>query len=67
MLCVSADTMAKFMFAHVEFLDSLEDIIELFKTNNEKTVEVSVRIRLAGEECAITLSQHHFMHLVALY
>jgi hypothetical protein len=67
MLCVSADTMAKFKYGSVEFMDSLEDIIELFKTNSGKTEKVSMRIRLAGEECIITWSQRHFMRLVALY
>lgn len=32
MLCVSADTMAKFKYASVEFLDTVEDAIETFKT-----------------------------------
>ena len=67
MLCVSADTMAKFKYASVEFIDSLENTIELFKTNSEKTEEVSARIRLAGEECIIKWSQRHFMRLIALY
>jgi CYTH domain-containing protein len=67
MLCVSADTMAKFKFASVEWVDSLEDKIELIKTNNEKTEKVSVRIRLAGEECIITWSQRHLIRLAALY
>ena len=67
MLCVSADTMAKFKCASVEFLDSFEDTIESFKTNGERTERVSVRIRLAGEVCTVNWSQRHFMRLVALY
>ena len=67
MLCVSADTMAKFKCASITFLDSFEDAIETFKANGELTESVSVKIQLAGEECSIKWSQRHFMHLVALY
>lgn len=67
MLCVSADTMAKFKFASVELLEDLEKKIESFNQNNEKSENITVRIRLAGEECSITWSQRHFMCLVALY
>lgn len=67
MLCVSADTMAKFKYAGRTFLESLEDAIETFKANGESAESVSVKIRLAGEECFIKWSQRHFMRLVALY
>ncbi len=67
MLCISADTMAKFKYASFEFLDNPEDVIKNFKVNNGQIEEISVRIRLAGEECAINWSQRHFMRLVALY
>jgi len=67
MLCVSADTMAKFRCASIEFLDSLEDTIESFKLNSGKLDKVSVRIRLAGEECSIKWTERHFMRLIALY
>jgi hypothetical protein len=66
-LCVSADTMAKFKCASIEFLDDLADVIESFKANADQTANVSVRMRLAGEECTIVWSQRHFMRLVALY
>jgi hypothetical protein len=67
MLCVSADTMAKFRCASITFLDRLEDAIETFKTNGELAESVPVKIRLAGEEGFIKWSQRHFMRLVALY
>lgn len=67
MLCVSADTRAKLKLAACFELDRLEDTIELFKANNQQTENVTVRISLAGEKCAITWSQRHFMRLVALY
>ena len=67
MLCVSADTMAKFKYASVKFLESIEDAIETFKANDEQAESVSVKIRLAGKECSIKWSQRHFMRLVALY
>jgi hypothetical protein len=67
MLCVSADTMAKLKFANFEFIDSIDDAIELFKLNDGLDRKIIVKIRLSGEECAITWSQRHFMRLVALY
>jgi len=67
MLCVSADTIAKLKFASFEFIDDLEDAIETFTTNGEPAESVSIKIRLAGEECSIKWSQRHFMRLVALY
>lgn len=67
MLCVSADTMAKFKYASMTFMDSFEDEIETFKSNGKLAENVSVKIRLAGEECSIKWSQRHFMRLVALY
>jgi len=67
MLCLSADTMAKFKHASVEFLENLEDVIEKFKANGKSSGSVFVRIRLAGEERSIKWSQRHFMRLVALY
>lgn len=67
MLCLSADTMAKFKYASLEFLDNLEDVIKKFKANGETSESVSARILLAGKECSIKWSQHHFMRLVSLY
>lgn len=67
MLCVSADTMAKFKHASVEFLEGLDNVIEIFKKNGSLAESVSVKIRLAGEESSIKWSQRHFMRLVALY
>ncbi|MCG2759365.1 MAG: hypothetical protein L6263_13180 [Desulfobacteraceae bacterium] len=67
MLCVSADTMAKFKYASVKFLESIEDAIETFKVNGESAESVSVKIRIAGEERFIQWNQRHFMRLIALY
>lgn len=67
MLCVSADTMAKLKNASIEFIEDIADAIEKFKENGSLSESVSVKIRLAGEECTITWSQRHFMRLVALY
>ena len=67
MLCVSADTMAKFKFASVTFLESFGDTIETFKANSELVESVSIKIRLAGEECYIKWTQRHFMRLIALF
>jgi hypothetical protein len=67
MLCVSADIMAKFKFASITFLDSLEDAIEMFKVKSKQAENISVKIQLAGEECSIKWDQRHFMRLLALY
>lgn len=67
MLCVSADTMAKFKCASISFLDNLEDAIERFNANDGRAESISIKIQLAGEECYIKWSQRHFMRLVALY
>lgn len=67
MLCVSADTMAKLKYASIQFLESVEDAIETFKANDESAESVSVKVRIAGEECFIQWNQRHFMHLIALY
>jgi hypothetical protein len=67
MLCLSADTMAKFKYANVEFLENIEDAIRKFNANGKSSESVSVKIGLAGEEHYIKWSQRHFMRLVALY
>lgn len=67
MLCLSADTMAKFKYASVEFLEDIEDAIEKFNTDGKSSESILIRIRLAEEEHSIRWSQRHFMHLIALY
>jgi hypothetical protein len=67
MLCVSADTMAKFKYASVQFLESIEDVIDIFKANGKSSESISVKVQIAGEERVIKWSQRHFMRLVALY
>jgi len=66
MLCVSADTMAKLKYASFQWLDDIAETIESFRKDSN-TESVTVRIRLAGEDCTITWTQRHFMRLVALY
>jgi hypothetical protein len=66
MLSVSADTMAKFKHASVEWVDDLEKVIERFK-NREPGNTATASIRLAGEEALITWSERHFMRLIALW
>jgi hypothetical protein len=67
LLCVSADTMAKFKYASIEFLEDIEDAIKTFNANALSAENISVKIRIAGEECYIQWMQRHFMRLVALY
>lgn len=66
MLCVSADTMAKFKNASFEWLDNIVDVIEGFN-NKESKSSVTARISLAGEEAQITWNERHFMRLIALW
>lgn len=68
MMCVSADALAKLKHASVIGLsEGIKEAIKVFKENSQNTTSVSVKFRLAGEECSITWSQRHFMRLVALY
>lgn len=66
MLCVSADTMAKFKNASFEWVDDLEEVIERFKTRKSGDT-ATVDILLAGEKARITWSERHFMRLIALW
>ena len=66
MLCVSADTMAKFKHASVEWVDDLEEVIERFNNGNSED-SATARILLAGEEVRITWSERHFLRLIALW
>ncbi|MDD5034679.1 MAG: hypothetical protein PHE55_07945 [Methylococcaceae bacterium] len=67
-VCVSADTMAKLKNANFEWLDNLEEKIELFKNREPGEIEtVKVKVRLAGQEQEITWSERHFRRLVALW
>ena len=68
MLCVSADTMAKFKNASFEWLDDLEAVIVNFNNRQQAEIEnVKAKVILAGEECEITWSERHFALLVALW
>ncbi len=66
MLCVSADTMAKFKHASVKWVDDLEEVIERFHIGNSED-SATARILLAGEEVRITWSERHFLRLIALW
>ncbi len=68
MICISADTMAKFKHASFEWLEDLDAIIQEF--NNKRPGEmdnIKTRIKLAGAEYEITWSKRHFSRLVSLY
>lgn len=67
MLCVSADTMAKLKNASFEWVDDIETAIEEFQQAGSAPERIAVRVQLAGEECTVTWSQRHFMHLIALW
>jgi hypothetical protein len=69
MLCLSADTAAKFMHASFVWLDDLQTKIEQFKAEKDGGSEQhrKVRVRLAGHEETITWTEQHFMRLVSLW
>jgi len=67
MLCLSADSTAKLRHASFEWIDDVEEKITEFESGGSIAQEVSVNIRVAGEECSITWKQRHFMRLVTLY
>lgn len=67
MLGISADTMAKLKHASFEWLEDIHDKIAEFEGSGSRAQKVSIKIKLAGEECTITWSQRHFMRLISLY
>ncbi|MDP1610741.1 MAG: hypothetical protein Q8M11_06760 [Sulfuritalea sp.] len=66
MLCVSADTMAKFKNASFEWVDDLQEVIKRFTTREPGDMAIA-HILLAGEKARITWSERHFMRLIALW
>lgn len=66
MLCVSADTMAKFKHASVSWLEDFASVIERFMSRDLGGT-AAARISLAGKEATITWSERHFMRLLALW
>jgi hypothetical protein len=69
MLCLSADTAARFMHASFEWVDDLGQKVDAFKTEREGGTVASrqVRVRLGGEERVITFTERHFLRLKALW
>jgi hypothetical protein len=69
MLCLSAETAAKFMNASFDWIDDLKSKIHQFKTEKDDgtAVDRQIRIRLVGEGATITWSEQHFMRLISLW
>lgn len=69
MLCLSADTAAKFMHAGFDWLEDIETKIQQFKAEKNGGTEQhrKIRIRLAGKEETITWIEQHFMRMISLW
>lgn len=69
MLCLSAETAAKFFYGSFDWLDDLETKILEFKTEKDGgTLENrQLRIQLVGQEATITWTEQHFMRLISLW
>ncbi|MGE3538651.1 MAG: sacsin N-terminal ATP-binding-like domain-containing protein [Candidatus Tectimicrobiota bacterium] len=69
MLCLSAESAAKFLHARFEWLDDMETKVRQFKVASEggSVHDRQMRIHLAGQEETITWSEPHFMRLISLW
>ena len=69
MLCLSADNAARFMYGSFGWVDDIGAKVEAFKpaSSGGKLQGRQVRIRVAGEERAITFTEAHFLRLKALW
>jgi hypothetical protein len=69
MLCLSAETAAKLMYASFSWLDDLKTKIQDFKAEIDGGNELhrKLRINLAGQDATITWTERHFMRLKALW
>ena len=69
MICLSADTAARFLHASFEWMESLEEKIMNFQPEKYGGTEEhrQVSICLGGKDAIITWSEQHFMRLIALW
>src|SRR5712691_2022001 len=69
MLCLSAESAAKFMHASFEWLDDIETKVQQFRAERDggSLQDRQMRIRLAGQEATITWTEQHFMRLISLW
>ena len=69
MLCLSAESAAKFMHASFEWLDDMETKVQQFWAERAggSLQDRQMRIRLAGPEATITWTEQHFMRLISLW
>ncbi len=69
MLCLCPDMVARFMHGGFEWIDSIEDKVQSFKSEMEGgSVDMrQVAARVAGATVTITWSERHFLRLCALW
>lgn len=69
MLCLSAESAAKFCYGNFEWIDDLETKIKEFKAEKDGGTPEhrQIKIRLVGKVFAITWSERHFMRLISLW
>ncbi len=69
MLCLCSDMVARFMHGGFEWVDSIEDKVQAFKSEVEGgTVDMrQVAAQVAGATVTITWSERHFLRLCALW
>ncbi len=67
LLCLSADSFARFKYASIEQIDTFEQVISEFKAGSMQAAEVKMRIKLAGEDATISWSQRHFVRFLNIY
>jgi hypothetical protein len=69
MLCLSAETSAKFCHGSFEWIEDLERKIQEFKTEKDggSIVNRQIRIQLVGQDVTITWTEQHFMRLISLW
>ena len=69
MLCLSADNAARFMYGSFAWIDDIGVKVEAFKpaSSGGKLQDRQVRIRVAGEDRAITFTEAHFLRLKTLW
>jgi hypothetical protein len=69
MLCLGAETAARFMYGPFEWVDDLASKIESFRTAAAGGSEVdrTIRIRLGDDDKALRFSEAHFLRLKTLW
>jgi hypothetical protein len=69
MLCLSADSAARFMYGTFVWIDDIGAKVEAFRpaSSGGQLEDRQIRIRIAGEETTISFTEAHFLRLKALW